>query len=157
MDKDPKMIDQLIFEVRKAFEDTIRPEQFIRGTCQCDECREHEETMQSFRPDELPLDKLCNPGWDPICFASNRAFAYFMPGLAKIVLENPDQYLQQFLFHIRQPERRDSFTTTQADALVKILDFLVLEETAIVERHASEDDLFNARSELEEIIERIDG
>ena len=57
----------------------------------------------------LPLDKLNNPGWDPICFASNQAFFYFMPGLVRLTLKHADDYIQQFLFQIEQRERIDSF------------------------------------------------
>jgi len=36
--------DQAIASVRDAFRDVPRPEEFIYGTCHCDECVEHNGT-----------------------------------------------------------------------------------------------------------------
>lgn len=150
-------IDSIIDELRAASASTTRPESFIRGTCSCDECLEHDQTMQTFQPDSLPLKKLCNPGWDPISFASNQAFAYFLPGLAKLVLQNPDVYMEQFVFHLGQPERFEILTASHAGALIKLLDYLVLEETREVENNLVEDALFDIRSKLEEVVSSKDG
>lgn len=56
---------------------------------------DHETEMQAFDPDRLPLAQLNNPGWDPICFASNAAFGYLLPGLVKLVLTFADDYIDQ--------------------------------------------------------------
>ena len=141
--------DEIRAEVRAAFAGAPRPQLFIRGTCQCEECLAHEAELQSFSPNHLPVEKLGNPGWDPICFASNPAFTYLMPGLVKLVLEHPNDYLQQFLFHVAQPERLDSFTASQARTLIKVLAILVLEETAAVDTQLATDELFRAKNALE--------
>ena len=48
----------IISEVREAFGHFHRPNTFIRETCSCDECTEHEEDMQSFDPNDLPLKSI---------------------------------------------------------------------------------------------------
>ena len=141
--------EQILSEVQEAFGQPRRPDMFIRGTCGCEECLEHEAEMQTFNPDNLPLDKLDNPGWDPICFASNEAFAYFAPGLVKLVLDHPDDYIQQFIFHAQQPERLAAFTPGQARALVHVLDFLVLHEAKALENNLVVDELNRTRGKLE--------
>ena len=147
-------IDSIIAELQAASASTTRPKIFIRGTCSCEECMEHDQTMQTFQPDSLPLGKLCNPGWDPICFASNQAFVYFLPGLARLVLENPDAYMGQLVFHLGQPERFEVLTASHADALIKLLDYLVLEKTLEVEINLVEDAVFDIRSKLEKLVDR---
>jgi hypothetical protein len=110
--------------------------------------------MQAFIPDSLPLDKLDNPGWDPICFASNEAFAYFAPGLVKLVLDHAVDYIQQFIFYAQQPERLAAFTPGQARSLVQVLDFLVLPEAKALENNLVVDELNSTRDKLEQRVER---
>ena len=138
--------------MREAFGYFQRPDTFIRGTCSCDECLEHEADMQKFEPANLPLEQLNNPGWDPICFASNEAFAYLMPGLVKLLLNHTRDYVQQFIFHIEQPERLASFTLEQASALMHVLDFLILHRAKTLEENFVADDLYRARESLEQIV-----
>jgi hypothetical protein len=124
---------------------------FIRGTCSCEECLEHEAVMQTFIPDDLPLDKLNSPAWDPICFASNDALAYLLPGLVKLVLDHADEYASQFIFHLSQPERLESFSPQQAQALVQVLDYLVAHEAHALDANLVVDELLNTRETLDQI------
>lgn len=126
-------IAQITSVIDSAFGKCQRPEIFIRGTCCCEECMEHEAAMQQFDVHDLPLGKLNNPGWDPICFASNTAFNYLMPGLVHLLLEHTDSYLSQFIFHISQPERYDAFTTEQSRALLLLMEYLVEHATKELE------------------------
>ena len=142
---------KLISDAKQAFRHFGRPDVFIRGTCCCEECVEHEGDMQIFKPDDLPLEQLNNPGWDPICFASNEAFGYFMPGLIKLLLNHTDEYIQQFIFHVEQPDRLSAFTLEQAHALILVLDFLVLHRTTALENNYVVDDLYRTRESLEKI------
>jgi len=143
--------DQIMTHIQKAFGHLRRPKQFIRGTCSCDECREHEAVMQTFNRDSLPLHELDKPSWDPICFASNKAFAYLMPGLAGLVLDHADAYVSQFIFHTGQPERMAAYTPAQARALIHLLEFLVLHEASALDRNMVVDNLYGTRAELEQI------
>ncbi len=143
--------EKVIEVVHNAFGRLPRPQQFIRGTCLCEECMEHEATMQSLPPEQLPLEKLDNPGWDPICFACNEAYAYLMPALVELVLREADAYVQQFVFHLEQPERVAAFTAQQAAALNTVLDYLLLNETAAVENNLIFDELASVQEKLSKI------
>jgi hypothetical protein len=140
--------EQVISEIDKAFGGIGRPEMFIRGTCRCEECLEHEAEMQAFNPGDLDPDKLDNPGWDPICFASNRALGYLMPGLVRLVLDHTERYVDQFVFHVEQPERLAAFSPRQARALICVLDFLVLNEAGALDGGFVADAVFRAREIL---------
>ena len=142
---------KLISDVQEAFGHFRRPDTFIRGTCSCDECMEHESAMQRFDPDDLPLEQLNKPGWDPICFASNEAFGYFMPGLVKLLLNHTDEYVQQFIFHVEQPDRLFVLTPEQALALTHVLDFLILHRAKALEDNLVVDDLYRTRERLEQV------
>ena len=122
---------------------------FIQGTCKCEECLEHEQVMQSFTPNDLPIDQLDNPGWDPICFASDEAFAYLMPCLVKLALCPANEYIPQFLFHLGCSERIAAFTKKQTKALIHVLDFLVLEEMEALNHCFAFDELNRIREKLE--------
>ena len=137
--------------IQNSFDKPRPPNMFIRGTCICDECMEHEAVMQTLNPVDLPLDQLNNPGWDPICFASNEAFAYLMPGLVKLVLDHTYDYVQQFIFHVEQSDRLDVLTPEQAQTLTYVLDFLVLHNAKELDDNFAVDDLFSTREQLEKI------
>jgi hypothetical protein len=140
--------DELIAEVKKEFGGVARPKMFIRGTCKCDECLEHETEMQSFSPDNLPLDKLNNIGWDPICFASNEAFAYFMPGLVELLLDHTDEYVQQFIFHVNSSERIAFLSEQQRHALIQVLDFLILNRVKELNNNLDPDEIYQVKKKL---------
>lgn len=143
--------DQILNNVAEVFGAVPRPEIFIRRTCGCEECREHEAAMQTFDPFDLPFEKLANPGWDPICFASNAAFAYFMPGLARLVCEHTSDYVTQFVFHVEQTERLETMLPGQAEVLVQLLDYLVIHAPEALEENRTVDALFRTRGELVQI------
>ena len=88
--------------------------------------------MLRWNPSELPLEDLNNPGWDPICFASDAALQYLMPGLVRLVLEHSDEYVDPFLFHLGQSYRLAALTPAQASALKNVLETLALEEPEAV-------------------------
>jgi hypothetical protein len=141
---------EIIVEARQAFSCVSRPRMFIRGTCRCEECLEHEATMQSFAPDDLPLGQLDNPGWDPLAFASKEAFAFLLPGLISLVLQNPDDYVQQFLFHLEDSERIGSLNQDQTRALLHVLDYLTLECAEALDNNLVVEELFRTRAKLEQ-------
>lgn len=106
--------------------------------------------MQSFSLPDLPLDKLANPSWDPICFASNEAYAYLMPGLIRLVLAHTDAYASQFLFHLDSADRATVFTEKQRHTLLSVLDFLIMNNAEVLDRIHAVDDLIRAREKLEQ-------
>jgi hypothetical protein len=85
----------------EAFIACPRPEHFINFK-HCEECAEHNETLQSQTPETLTEKHVGNAGWDPVCFVSSEGFAYFLPGLARLALEDSltEWYCPQFLRHL---------------------------------------------------------
>lgn len=110
---------------------------------------EHDGVMQRFTSADLPLEQLNNPGWDPICFASDDAFVYLMPGLIKLALDHTDDYIQQFIFHVEQPDRLAVLSSEQAQALTDVLDYLVLHKAKELDDNLVVDDLLRAKEQLE--------
>ena len=90
-------------QVRRAFGRYPRPEHFTNFE-HCDECAEHDRTLLARTPDTLIIEDVGNPGWEPICFTSPAGFAYYLPGLARLVLEDSpygyDWYGVQFFRHL---------------------------------------------------------
>jgi len=140
--------DKIIAQVDQSFGILQRPRMFIRGTCSCDECMEHEETMQSFALPHLPLDKLGSPSWDPICFASDNAFAYLIPGLVRLVLNHTENYVSQFLFHLDSPDRIAVLSKRQRLTLLHTLDYLFMNETEALDNNMVIDDFVRVRDKL---------
>jgi len=143
--------DEIIAQVDQSFGNLPRPRMFIRGTCSCDECMEHEETMHSFALPDLPLDKLGYPSWDPICFASDNAFAYLIPGLVRLVLNHTENYVSQFLFHLDSPDRIAVLSKRQRLTLLHTLDYLFMNETEALDNNMVIDDFVRVRDKLEQI------
>lgn len=89
--------------VRQAFQDCLRPAHFTDYQ-HCEECAEHNQTLASRTPDSITLQEVGNPGWDPICFVSPEGFRYYLPGLARLVVESPPDghswYAAQFFWHL---------------------------------------------------------
>jgi hypothetical protein len=101
-----------------------RPARMVRNPGHCDECAEHEDTMQSVAPDTVSLLQVGSPAWDPVCFLSNEAWCYFMPGLARLALgRGDDYYLDQFLYHL-ESGRIEGLDSAQCEATGALLDHL---------------------------------
>ncbi len=111
--------EEAIERVRRAFQEVPRPSLFIRGTCFCSECVEHNDLLAAHTPDTITMRELGLPAWDPICAASDQAFAYYLPAMVRLALE--EDYEDQLLFHLNVPGRVDSLTREQALALLDAL------------------------------------
>ncbi|MEZ6061019.1 MAG: NUDIX domain-containing protein [Planctomycetaceae bacterium] len=111
-----RMIDQLT----GAFRNARRPEHFTDYS-HCDECAQHDRLLQSIDRDDLRLKHVGNPGWDPITFVSDDAYRYLLPGLARVMTRNPEQYFQEFLLHLR-PERFAALSGDERRAVVGFLE-----------------------------------
>ncbi len=90
-------------KVRRAFKANPRLEHFTNFE-HCEECAEHDQTLLARDPDSLKIEDVGNPGWDPICFISPEGFAYYLPGLARLALDEPPYgyswYGSQLLWHL---------------------------------------------------------
>jgi hypothetical protein len=109
--------------VAEAFAGAERPDEFIRGTCRCDECLEHDATLAAHTPATIRLGELGNPGWDPICFAGDAAFAYYLPAMLRLALTT-DAYTGQLAFHLTCPGRTDALDGPQAAAVLRVVELL---------------------------------
>lgn len=116
--------DDVIAEVQKIFAGVPRPEAFIRGTCHCDECLEHDRTLAAHTPATITLKELGSPAWDPMCFANDDAFRYYMPALIRLAFED-EYYVDQLLFHLNCPGRVEAMTAPEAQAVQAALWALV--------------------------------
>ena len=103
--------------VQDSFAGSERLDSFTRYW-HCCECAEHNETLSQVTPETVSLWEVGQPAWDPICFVTQSAFVYFLPGLCRLALgTGNDYYLDQFLFHLDQPGRLDGMQGEQRQAL----------------------------------------
>jgi hypothetical protein len=112
--------EEALAAVAEAFREAPRPQEFIWGTCCCEECREHNQTLADHTPATITLQELGNPGWDPMCFANEEAFLYYLPAMMRLMFEDP-YYIDQVLFHLNCSTRPGPITGPQAEAVVKAL------------------------------------
>lgn len=110
----------------------------------CEECNEHDQTLLNSSIDNIGLDELGNPGWDPICFATNEGKKYFMPSLIRLSLETMDDefYFGQFLFHLESDGKRNelflSCNQPQRDLILSFVEYVILNYTEQIEYHGYE-------------------
>ena len=92
--------NEILAQIESAFSDCVKPDEFVDAS-HCEECAEHNETLSKTSRDEIGLEELGMPGWDPICFVKPEGFLYYFPAMVRLVFdESTDaQYLSQFLFH----------------------------------------------------------
>ncbi len=142
-------MDKLIEQARRVFAETPRPEHFTNYT-HCCECAEHDETLRAHTPESIGLDELGNPGWDPMCFATDGAFRYYFPAMVRLALQGSggSYYVDQFLFHITgdgpRNRRWQAFTATQRELVVAVLEALLEHKAAEIESSYDADRLFQA-------------
>lgn len=116
-------IQELSAAIDKAFGGD-RPAPLGRNPEHCDECAEHEEVMQAVTPETVSLQQVGSPAWDPVCFLTDEAYCYFMPGFVRLVLrQGDDYYLDQFLFHL-ESGRIACLNAEQCRAIAALLDHL---------------------------------
>jgi hypothetical protein len=125
--------EEALAAMAEAFREVPRPQEFIWGTCRCDECLEHNRTLADHTPATITLQELGNPGWDPMCFANEQAFVYYLPAMMRLMFKDP-YYIDQVLFHLNCASRPGPLTGEQARALVQALwTFLEVEEERLGE------------------------
>jgi len=88
----------LLAAIVQTFSRHSRPTVFTNAH-HCCECAEHNQTLSAYTPESLTSDAIGNPGWDPVCFATEAAYLYFFPGLARLALAGRGEsfYLDQFV------------------------------------------------------------
>lgn len=115
----------------------------------CEECAEHDQTLQDNDLHSLTMAHLGNPGWDPVCFCSVEAKLYLMPALIRLTLETieGEAYLDQFLFHLAWDGADNDLvrhcTAEQRAFICRLLQFLLDNYTEQVDQGFSGDELLS--------------
>ncbi len=139
---------ELIDQAVSIFSVVQRPEHFTDYQ-HCCECQEHDDTLNAFYPDTITRDALGTMGWDPITFATDQGFRYYLPGLIRIVLseQGNNNYYEQFLWHIvggGDYQRINACSESERGIVVKTLNFLLENREKEIEQECLEDDLLTA-------------
>ncbi|MCC6388453.1 MAG: hypothetical protein IT302_13850 [Dehalococcoidia bacterium] len=144
----------MLGRVRDAFASCTRPERFTNHPC-CEECEEHQQTLASRDLDTLCFDDIGDGAWDPITMATPEAFAYYLPALARLALDEPHGTLgwfgPQLMFHLERDgprnERWRAMTPEQRDMVVALLDHIIETRAVLIDTYWScPEALFRARS-----------
>ncbi len=141
---------EILEQVRRAFADCPRPQHFTNHT-HCCECAEHDETLRAKDVGSLSMAEVGHPSWDPICFVTCEGFLYYVPALARLVLDEPGElgwYGEQFLFHLLSDGPRNSrilaCSTAQRRAVAALLEHLVETRAALADRYNNGHELLRA-------------
>jgi hypothetical protein len=126
--------------VDAAFAACPRPEHFT-NYAHCSECAEHDELLRSRDRDTLKLEDVENPGWDPLCFATDEGFKYYVPALVRLALREPTPsiawYFPQLLFHLTYRDgevaRLSSCSLQQREAVGRFLKHVRETRKALIE------------------------
>ena len=111
---------------------------------------EHDETLLAHTPETIGMNELGNPGWDPVCFATNEAFKYYFPAMVRLVLngKGDSYYADQFLLYIIEDgvrnRRWESFSNEQRKFVVCVMNELLDIRTEEIDEYYDTDDLFRA-------------
>jgi len=136
-------------EESKALFATPRPEHFTNYQ-HCDECFEHDQTLLNSTIDDIGMEELGNPGWDPMCFVEPEGLIYYFPALVRLCLDSSEEwsYIGQFIFHISYdgPQNRHvlAFSEAQRDFVVRFLDHLLETRAELISLYGEDDELFTA-------------
>jgi hypothetical protein len=136
-------------EESKALFAAPKPEHFTDHQ-HCEECFEHDQTLLNSTIDDIGMEELGNPGWDPMCFVEPAGFIYYFPTLVRLCLESSEErsYIGQFLFHINYdgPQNRYvlAFSEAQRRFVVRFLDHLLETRAELIALYGEEDELFTA-------------
>lgn len=132
----------LVFKVDK-------PEHFTNFK-HCDECAEHDETLRNSTVEDIGLEQLGNPGWDPICFSSAEGMKYYMPAFVRISLDSVDAdfYFAQLLFHLEYDGENNRFlcgcTSAQREFVAKFLEYMINTYPDEIEENMCADEALSA-------------
>ncbi len=142
-------VEALINEATELLGKVARPEHFTDYK-HCCECAEHDATLTAFTPDTITREALGHAGWDPMTFATDTAFRYYLPALIRMALtkEGDDYYIDQFLSQIIRDGPRNSrwvaCTSEERSVVRKTLHTLLEERTKEVDTWLDADRLMQA-------------
>jgi hypothetical protein len=131
-------------ESKRLFK-TGKPEHFTNFT-HCEECTEHDEMLINADVENIGMEQLGNPGWDPMCFCSVEGKKYYMPALVRLCLETirtNDPYLMQFFFHLEADGENNDLiagcTPGQRDFIASFIGHLIDKYAKEIEENSCTD------------------
>lgn len=142
-------VEALINKAAKVFGKVPRPEHFTDYT-HCCECAEHDDTLRGYTPDTITREALGHAGWDPMTFATDTAFRYYLPALIRMALtkQGDDYYIDQFLSQVIRDGPRNSrwvaCTREERAVVLKALHTFLEERTEDVDNWLDADRLMQA-------------
>ncbi|UCH48106.1 MAG: hypothetical protein JSU95_19100 [Betaproteobacteria bacterium] len=142
-------VETLIIEATQVFGKIHRPEHFTDHK-HCCECAEHDETLKAFTPETITREALGHAGWDPMTFATDTGFRYYLPALIRMALtkKDDDYYIDQFLSQVTRDGLRNSrwvaCTAEERAVVLKALHVLLEERTEEVDNWLDADRLMQA-------------
>ena len=142
-------VEALINEATEVFGKVPRPEHFTNHT-HCCECAEHDDTLKAFTPETITREALGHAGWDPMTFATDTGFRYYLPALIRMALtrKDDDYYIDQFLSQVIRDGPRNSrwmaCTAEERAVVLKALLALLEERTEEVDNSLDADRLTQA-------------
>ena len=118
--------ESILRRLRDAFPEQMRPVDFT-NRAHCDECEEHHQTLAGKSQITLTREDLGQPGWDPITFATEEGYLYYMPSFCRVVMDcvGENCYLEQFLDQMNG-NRIEGMNPLQSSAVHDFLCFLRL-------------------------------
>lgn len=139
--------DRLALEaLRRAFSSCRRPAHFTNHL-HCQECAEHDRTLLARTPETVTLQDIGKPGWDPICFITPEGFAYYLPGLARLLVE-ASGYGPQFFWHLISDGPRNArfehCSPEQRMAVAGFLRYVIEMRADELDAECAADDAFRA-------------
>ncbi len=139
----------LIEKVAAVFAQVARPDHFTDYT-HCCECAEHDDTLRAHAPDSIPREALGHARWDPMTFATDTGFRYYLPAMIRLALtgSGDDYYIDQFLSQIVRDGPRNSrwcaCTPEERSVVAETLYALVETRAAEIENNLDADRLMQA-------------
>ena len=124
----PVNLTQILEALYQEFSDVEKPEHFTKFE-HCEECREHNETMKSANLDTLTALHLGSFGWNPLSFLTEQGFAYFMPRLIELLLQDAkfrsgDPFAESMLFQLCPSASFDRFLSYSPQKCRAVLEAL---------------------------------
>lgn len=117
----------------------------------CMECAEHDETMLGSSIDEIGINELGNPGWDPLCFCLAQGIEYYFPALVRLSLDTancPDFYFEQLLFHLTYDGTENRFikhcSDPQREFVAQFIEHMIATYPEEIEDNICTTDALNA-------------
>lgn len=98
----------------------------------CAECAEHDETLLGSSINQIGLNELGNPGWDPMCFCLAEGIEYYFPALVRLSLDtatNAHFYFEQLLFHLAYGSTENRFlkhcSSSQREFIAQFIEHMI--------------------------------